>query len=176
MGFFDFLKPSKTQYADSIHEFKVKALNSDKLIDFASFKGKKIMIVNVASKCAFTFQYEGLEKLYQQHKDELVIVGFPCNQFLMQESGSESKIAEFCSINYGVTFPMTQKVHVKGRTQHPIYKWLTKKNLNGKGDFTVKWNFSKFILDEEGQILDHFGSRTEPSDPRIIALIKGNND
>ena len=166
------MKRTEIQQADSIHEFSVQALNSDEIIDFSLFEGKKVMIVNVASKCGFTYQYKALEKLYHKYKERLVIVGFPCNQFLMQESGSEKAIEEFCSINYGVTFPLAHKVLVKGRRQEPIYKWLTRKELNGVADFTVKWNFNKFILDEKGKIIGNFGSKTEPFDPAIIEMIE----
>ncbi|MCB0663402.1 MAG: glutathione peroxidase [Saprospiraceae bacterium] len=151
----------------SIHEFQIQALDSDEIIDFSDYKGKKILVVNVASKCGFTYQYEDLEKLYQQYKDQLVIVGFPCNQFLGQEPGSEEKIAQFCSTQYGVSFPMTTKVNVKGKDAHPIYQWLTKKELNGKDNYKISWNFNKFLLDENGQILDYFGSRTKPLDESI---------
>lgn len=154
--------------AGSIHEFTIQALNSEDVIDMSNFAGKKVLIVNVASNCGFTHQYSELQKLYEQYQDQLVIVGFPCNQFLMQESGSEEKIANFCEINYGVTFPMTKKINVKGRKQHPIYKWLTTKALNGKDDFKVTWNFNKFLLDEQGQILAHFDSKVGPLDSKIL--------
>lgn len=152
----------------SIHDFQIQALDSEEIIDFKSFEGKKVLVVNVASKCGFTGQYEGLEKLYQQYKGELVIVGFPCNQFLGQEPGSEETIAQFCSTKYGVSFPMTSKVKVKGKEAHPIYQWLTKKELNGKDNYKVSWNFNKFLLDEKGQIIAYFGSRTKPMDEAII--------
>ena len=156
----------------SIHHFKVKALNSDQVIDFQSFEGKKILIVNVASKCGYTGQYADLEKLYKTYEDQMVIVGFPCNQFLGQEPGSEEEIARFCSANYGVTFPMSTKIDVKGKKQHEIYKWLTDKSLNGKGDFKVKWNFNKFLIDEKGQLIDHFPSKVKPFDERILKYLK----
>lgn len=164
---FNFSESQTIQPAESIHRFQIQALNSDEVIDFADYRGKKILIVNVASKCGFTYQYEDLEKMYQQYQDELVIIGFPCNQFLMQEPGSEEKIEQFCSINYGVTFPLTTKIQVKGRKQHPIYQWLTKKELNGKDDYSISWNFNKFLLDEEGKIMDHFSSKVEPFDEEI---------
>ena len=155
------------QSETSIYDFKIQALDSDKMIDFQSFKGKKILIVNVASKCGYTGQYADLEKLYQTYKDQLVIVGFPCNQFLGQEPGSEEEIATFCSSKYGVTFPMTTKIDVKGKDQNEIYKWLTNKELNGKDDFKVKWNFNKFLIDEDGQLIDHFPSKVKPFDEAI---------
>lgn len=167
-GIFDLFSSTETKEAASIHEFEVRALNSDEVIDLSMFKGKKILVVNVASKCGFTDQYEDLEKLYQQYQDDLVVIGFPCNQFLMQESGSESNIASFCKLNYGVTFPLTEKIKVKGRNAHPIYQWLTKKELNGKADYGVSWNFNKFLIDENGQIIDHFNSKTRPFDEAIV--------
>ena len=158
--------------SNSIHQFKINAINSDQVIDFKDFKGKKLLLVNVASRCGFTYQYEGLEELYQKYKDKLVIIGFPCNQFLMQEPGSEEKIARFCSVNYGVTFPLTQKINVKGRKAHDIYKWLTKKELNGQNDYKISWNFNKFLLDEEGKIIAHFGASTKPQDQEIIDYLE----
>ena len=152
----------------SIHDFKIQALDSEDIIDFKSFEGKKILVVNVASKCGYTGQYADLEKLYQTYKDQLVIVGFPCNQFLNQESGSEEEIATFCSSTYGVTFPMTTKIDVKGKDQNEIYGWLTSKDLNGKDDFKVKWNFNKFLIDENGQLIDHFSSKVKPFDEAIV--------
>ena len=167
-SFFNGFTSPQIEPAESIHDFQIQALDSEDIIDFSLFEGKKILIVNVASKCGFTYQYADLEKLHQKYQDKLVIIGFPCNQFLMQESGSEEKIAQFCSINYGVTFPLTTKIQVKGKKQHPIYQWLTKKELNGHGDYSVSWNFNKFLLDEEGKILDHFNSKVEPFDDQII--------
>jgi glutathione peroxidase len=157
---------------DSIHQFQIRALDSEEIIDFSTFKGKKILVVNVASKCGFTYQYEGLEELYQKYKDQLVIVGLPCNQFLGQEPGSEEKIASFCTLTYGVTFPMTEKVNVKGKNSSDIYKWLTSKSLNGKSDYKVSWNFNKFLLDEEGQIMDYFPSKVKPMDDAITAYFE----
>ena len=125
----------------SIYDFKIKALNSEEVIDFSSFRGKKILLVNVASRCGYTKQYEALQQLYEQYQTQLVIVGFPCNQFLFQESGSESEIALFCTKNYGVTFPMTTKIKVKGSSKHPIYKWLTSRKLNGKNNYKIFLEF-----------------------------------
>ncbi len=160
------------QDKNSIHDFKIEGLNSSEEIDFRAFKGKKILIVNVASKCGYTPQYKGLQELYETYQEDLVIVGFPCNQFLMQESGSEDKIARFCSINYGVTFPMTTKIKVKGRKQHEIYKWLTTKELNNHGDYKISWNFNKFLLDEKGQIIEYYGSKVSPLDEAITKHLK----
>jgi glutathione peroxidase len=155
----------------SIHDFKIQKLNSDEQIDLSDFKGKKILFVNVASKCGFTPQYEDLQKFYEQYQDQLVVIGFPCNQFGGQESGSEVQIAEFCSKNYGVTFPVTTKINVKGKEQHPIYKWLTEKELNGVDNYRVSWNFNKFLVDENGKLLGHFGSGVNPFDEKILSKL-----
>lgn len=141
-------------------------------INLSDYKGKYILFVNVASKCGYTKQYEGLEKLYQLHKDKLVIIGFPCNQFLGQEPGNEEEIVEFCTKNFGVTFPLSSKIAVKGKDQHPIYTWLTSKELNGVEDNTVSWNFNKFLVSPEGQYMAYFDSKTEPLGGEIEAKLK----
>ena len=150
----------------SIYDFKVVALNGD-TIDFAGFKGKKILIVNTASKCGFTPQYEGLEQLYQKYKDRLVVIGFPCNNFLSQEPGSNEKIKAFCTKNYGVSFPMAAKISVKGKNIAPIYKWLCNKSENGVMDAKISWNFNKFLLDENGKIIAWFPSKVTPMSVEI---------
>ena len=155
----------------TIYDFSIRQLDSEQIIDFSDFSGHKILIVNVASKCGFTYQYEELEALYQQYKDRLVVIGMPCNQFLGQEPGSEEKISHFCSLNYGVTFPMTEKVKVKGRNAHPIYQWLTKKEQNGSFSKKVSWNFNKFLLDEKGKLIAHFGAKTRPLDTDITSYL-----
>lgn len=156
---------------NSIHQFKIKGIDG-KMIDFAKFKGKKILVVNTASECGYTPQYEGLQKLYDNNKDKLVIVGFPCNQFGGQESGTEETIKEFCKSRYGVTFPLTSKVDVKGENITPIYKWLCTKEENGVLDATIKWNFNKFLLDENGKLLAYFPSKTKPDSEEIANLLK----
>lgn len=156
---------------DSFHDFKIQKLDSDEILDFSTFKGKKVLIVNVASKCGFTYQYEDLEKLQNQYAEKLIVVGLPCNQFLGQEPGSEEQIASFCSTTYGVSFPMTTKIDVKGKNQHPLYQWLTQKSLNGVDDFKVGWNFNKFLVDENGQLKAYFPSKVKPLDSEITSLI-----
>ncbi len=146
----------------SIHNLSFTSLNSDQKIVLSQFKGKKILIVNVASNCGFTPQYTGLEQLYKNHSQDLVVIGFPCNQFLFQENGSEEKIESFCQLNYGVSFPLSSKVKVKGLSKDPIYKWLTDKKLNGVKDNSVSWNFNKFLINEEGNLVKHFGSTDTP--------------
>ena len=140
-------------------------------IDLSQFKGKKMLFVNVASQCGFTDQYDGLQKLHESYKDRLVIIGLPCNQFGSQEPGSEKEIKSFCRSNYGVEFILTAKVEVKGRNQHPIYQWLTQKAKNGTQDSSVKWNFQKYLVDEEGMLMDFFYSLTKPESKKITALL-----
>lgn len=156
---------------NSIHKFKVTSLSGDE-IDFSNFKGKKILIVNTASKCGYTPQYEGLESLYEEHKDNLVIVGFPANNFGAQEPGSNDEISAFCQQNYGVSFPMAAKVSVKGQDIAPIFNWLTSKAENGVMDVDVKWNFTKFLLDENGQLIASFESKVKPQSEEILAFLK----
>lgn len=154
----------------SIYDFKVEGLNGD-TIDFAAFKGKKILIVNTASKCGFTPQYEGLEQLYEKYKDKLVIIGFPANNFFSQEPGSNETIAAFCKKNYGVTFPMAAKISVKGKNTAPIYRWLCNKEENGVMDAKITWNFNKFLLDENGKLVDHFTSKVKPMSEEILSKL-----
>ena len=170
MAFFG-LFSSQAQQAKSIHSFKVKALDG-KTIDFSKFKGKKILIVNTASECGFTSQYEGLQKLYETYKDQLVIVGFPANNFGGQEPGSNEEIGAFCKKNYGVTFPMAVKVSVKGKDIAPIFKFLTDKKLNGVKSTTILWNFEKFLLNEKGELIDTFVSTTKPTSESITKYFK----
>lgn len=154
----------------SIYDFKVLALNGD-TIDFADFKGKKILIVNTASKCGYTPQYEGLEQLSKKYKEKLVVVGFPANNFLFQEPGSNEKIQEFCKKNYGVSFPMAAKISVKGKNTAPIYQWLCNKSENGVLNARIKWNFNKFLLDENGKIIYYFPSRVTPMSEEITGKL-----
>lgn len=155
----------------SIHGFKVKSIEG-KIIDFAQFKGKKILVVNTASKCGYTPQYEALEKVYEQYKNKLVIVGFPANNFGGQEPGADSEIQEFCKARFGVTFPMAGKVSVKGDDTAPIYKWLTSKTANGVLDAEIKWNFTKFLLDENGKLVACFPSNVKPDSEEILKYLK----
>jgi glutathione peroxidase len=156
---------------NSIHQFKVTSIDG-KTIDFSKYKGKKILVVNTASECGYTPQYEGLEKLYELYKDKLVVVGFPCNQFGGQEPGTEETILSFCKARYGVTFPLTAKVDVKGENISPVYKWLCNKSENGVLDATIKWNFNKFMLDENGKLLAYFPSKISPDSDEIVNLLK----
>ncbi|PTT39572.1 glutathione peroxidase, partial [Chryseobacterium sp. HMWF028] len=143
----------------TIYDFKVESLDG-KEINFADFKGKKILIVNTASECGFTPQYADLEKVYEQYKDKLVVIGFPANNFGGQEPGTNTEIGAFCQKNYGVTFPMAAKVSVKGDDTAPIFKYLTEKELNGVKNTSILWNFTKFLVDENGKLIDTFISTT----------------
>ena len=156
--------------AKSIYDFKVDALDGG-TIDFSKYKGKKILVVNTASKCGYTPQYEGLEALYKKYQDKLVIVGFPANNFGGQEPGTNTEIGEFCKKNYGVTFPMAAKVSVKGDDKAPIFKWLTSKAENGVLDAEIGWNFGKFLLDENGNLLAYFPSKVTPMSEEITSKL-----
>ncbi len=155
----------------TIHSFKVKSIEGGE-IDFSKFKGKKILVVNTASKCGFTKQYEALQKISQDYKDKLVVVGFPCNQFGAQESGTEEEIQSFCKARFGVTFPLSAKIDVKGDKIAPVYKWLCNKSENGVLDAEIKWNFNKFLIDENGKMLAYFPSQVTPDSEDILKYFK----
>lgn len=151
----------------SVYTIEINDIKGSKL-DFNNFKGKKILFVNVASQCGFTPQYKELQELYDTFKDTLIVVGVPCNQFGSQEPGTSSQIQEFCSLNYGVTFPITEKIQVKGKDKHSLYNFLTDKKLNGKKNSSVKWNFQKYLVDEEGNLIYYWFSLTKPMSKKII--------
>ncbi|HEY1038569.1 MAG TPA: glutathione peroxidase [Bacteroidia bacterium] len=157
----------------SLHDFSVQTLEG-KEFSFSSLKGKKVMIVNTASECGYTPQYAELEGLYEKYKDKnFVIIGFPCNDFGGQEPGTAAEIKTFCTKNYGVTFPLMEKVVIKGDNISPVYKWLTHKSENGVEDANVKWNFNKFLIDENGKYVKHLGSGVTPMDDEITKWIEG---
>jgi len=157
----------------SLYNFKVSTLDGQPF-DLNSLKGKKVMVVNTASKCGLTPQYAQLEKLYEKYKDQnFVIIGFPANNFGNQEPGTNSEIKEFCSLNYGVTFPMMSKISVKGSDIHPLYTWLTNKAENGLLDAPVQWNFQKFLINENGMLADVALPKVLPEDEKIIRWIEG---
>ncbi len=156
----------------SIYPFKVKDINGVEF-DFATLKGKKVMIVNTASQCGLTPQYEQLQALYAEFKDSnFVIIGFPCNDFMGQEPGNNEEISTFCKKNYGVEFQMMDKISVQGKDQAPIYSYLTKKSLNGYSDNKVQWNFQKYLIDENGKLVNVIHPRVLPNDPSIVKWIK----
>jgi glutathione peroxidase len=164
----------KGKPTSSIHQFKSKTINGD-VFDFATLKGKKILIVNTASKCGFTPQYKDLETLFEKYKDKnFTIVGFPCNQFGEQEPASETEIHDFCTKNYGVNFLMMEKINVKGDSASEIYKWLTTKSKNGVMNSVVRWNFQKYMIDENGFLVDYALSFKSPLSSKITKWIEGN--
>ena len=162
----------KGKPTSSIHQFKVKDINGD-VFDFSSLQGKKIMIVNTASKCGFTPQYKELEELFQTYKNSnFIIIGFPCNQFGEQEPGTSNEIKDFCQKNYGVSFPIMEKTNVKGDSISELYKWLTTKSLNGVMNSSVKWNFQKYLIDENGFLVDYYLPFKSPKSNKIIKWIE----
>ena len=164
---------TNTMERASIYQFKVQDLEGNEF-DFNTLKGKKIMVVNTASKCGLTPQYKDLQELYEQFKsDNFIIVGFPANDFMSQEPGTNEEIATFCERNYGVTFPMMNKITVKGKEMHPVYQFLTQKAKNGVADSEVEWNFQKYLLNEKGQLDMIISPRTLPTDEKIINWIEG---
>lgn len=161
------------QAQTSFYDLKVKTIDGQDF-DFSTLRGKKVLIVNTASKCGFTPQYEELEKLYQTYKDKnLAIIGFPANNFGHQEPGTNTEIQEFCKKNYGVSFQMMEKISVKGEDMHPVYQWLTQKAKNGKMDSSVKWNFQKYMVDETGNLTDIAYSTDKPTGDKIVSWITG---
>ena len=158
---------------ETIYQFKVEDLSGDSF-DFSTLKGKKILVVNTASECGLTPQYEQLQEIYEKYKDKnFVIVGFPANNFGAQEPGTNQQIATFCQKNYGVTFPMLAKISVKGSDMHPIYQFLTQKAKNGLEDSEVQWNFQKYLINENGELVKVVSPRTLPTDAEIVNWIEG---
>ncbi|GIV27493.1 MAG: glutathione peroxidase [Bacteroidia bacterium] len=157
----------------SIHQFKAKDIDGN-VVDFSKFKGKKLLIVNTASECGFTPQYKDLETLYQKYKDKnFLIIAFPCNDFGGQEPGDAQQIKSFCQKNYGVSFLIMEKVKIKGDSPHPIYQWLTQKEKNGVKSSTVMWNFQKYLIDENGYLVDYYNSMVSPLSDKIVNWIEG---
>ncbi len=168
-----FLLFSMIATAQTVSFYSLKAKTIDgKDFDFSELKGKKVLIVNTASKCGNTPQYEDLEKLYKSYKDKnFVIIGFPANNFMRQEPGTNSEIKEFCTKNYGVTFQMMEKISVKGDDMNPVYQWLTQQAKNGKMDSSVKWNFQKYMIDENGHLVDFVAPGEKPMTDKIVNWI-----
>lgn len=167
------LASTSTMEKASIHQFKVQDLEGNNF-EFSTLKGKKIMVVNTASKCGLTPQYKDLQTIYDKYKDDnFIIVGFPANDFMSQEPGTNDEIATFCERNYGVSFPMMNKISVKGKEMHPVYQFLTQKAKNGVADSEVEWNFQKYLLNEEGQLDMIISPRTLPTDEKITNWIEG---
>jgi glutathione peroxidase len=157
---------------NSIYDISIKSLDEKSDIHFKDYKGKYIVIVNTASQCGFTPQYKDLQTFQESIKDKnIVLIGCPCNQFGGQEPGTAAEISTFCTKNYGVTFTMTTKIDVKGTNSHPLYQWLTQKSKNGAGDFEVKWNFNKFIVNPEGRLTNYFSSGVKPTDSEFLKAV-----
>jgi glutathione peroxidase len=154
----------------TLYDFKMTSIDGNE-IDFSIYKGKKVLIVNVASECGYTPQYKDLQALYEKYGDKLVILGFPANNFGGQEPGSDEEIKGFCQKNYGVTFPMFSKISVTGDDQHPLYQWLSKKELNGWNDKSPGWNFCKYLIDENGNLLKFYSSKVKPLDEEITSQL-----
>lgn len=154
----------------TIHQFKVTSINGETL-DLSKFKGKYVLIVNTASKCGYTKQYADLQKLYDTYSSKLVVIGFPANNFGGQEPGSNQEIQAFCKANYGVTFPMAEKISVKGADKHPLFQWLTSKSENGVMDAEIKWNFTKFLVDPKGKLVTVFPSSVNPMSEDITKYL-----
>jgi glutathione peroxidase len=172
-GIYAFSSASPVSPAAASKDFyslEVEGIDGD-VIRMSDFKGKYVLCVNVASKCGYTSQYADLQKLYEANMDQLVIIGFPCNQFLGQEPGSNDEIASFCQKNYGVTFPLTAKIKVKGSDQHPVYQWLTNQELDGESNHSVKWNFHKFLVGPEGRLIRSFPSKVNPLDEELTQML-----
>jgi glutathione peroxidase len=162
-----YLKPASGQQSKSIYDYSFTSIDG-KVVALSSFKGKKILFVNTASECGFTPQYKQLQEVYEKYKSNLVVIGFPANDFGKQEPGSNREIQSFCSKNFKVTFPMSQKVTVLGDNKDPIYKWLTSKELNGKENSEIKWNFQKYLVDEHGKLIKIYKSAIKPDDKAVI--------
>ena len=155
---------------NSIHQYKTTSIEGKEL-DLSTFAGRKLLIVNVASACGYTPQYEQLQELHEHFSDKIAVIGFPCNDFGAQESGSETEIKEFCTVRFGVTFPLSTKIEIKNNTP-PIYQFLTKKELNGVSDNVVKWNFQKYLLNEKGELMHVLQSSISPLDETILNFIE----
>jgi glutathione peroxidase len=162
----------KESLMTSIYDIEAKRITGE-VIRLEEYRGKTLLIVNTASRCGFTGQYEGLQKLYETYKDRgLIVLGFPSNDFLRQEPGSNDEIASFCEVNYGVTFPMFAKISVKGGDQHPLYTFLTSEKTNPEFSGKISWNFNKFLVSGEGDVIGRFGSRTKPEDDTLISAVE----
>ncbi len=168
-----FMVITLTAQKKNFHTFSATTIDG-KTLDFSTLKGKKVLVVNTASKCGLTPQYKELEELYKQYGgDKFTIIGFPANNFMSQEPGTDEEIKQFCEVNYGVTFQMMSKISVKGDDMHPIYRWLTTKDENGVMDSKVSWNFQKYMIDENGNLVDFVEPKKSPMTEKIVNWIKG---
>ncbi|MCA6435395.1 MAG: glutathione peroxidase [Bacteroidetes bacterium] len=170
IAFFVLAFTIKNYNQKSVHDFTLKTIEG-KDLNLSSLKGKKLLIVNVASQCGFTPQYKNLQALSDKYKDKLAVIGFPANNFGSQEPGSNTEIKSFCTKNYGVTFTMMEKISVSGEDMHPLYKFLSTKDLNGTVDKAPNWNFCKYLIDENGKVIKFFPSKVDPLSEDIISLL-----
>ncbi|WP_418604443.1 glutathione peroxidase [Hwangdonia sp.] len=169
--FFSNENKDKKMIIDSIYDIEINSLEG-KPLKLSEFKGKHILFVNVASQCGFTPQYKALQELHEAYKNKLQVIGVPCNQFGSQEPGNAESIKSFCEKNYGVRFLITEKIDVKGNNQHPLYTWLTQKENNGRKNSSVKWNFQKYLIDSDGNLVDYYFSNTSPLSLKITKHLK----
>ena len=165
------VKPNNVMVKGSLYDFKMKGLDGKSTVDFAQYKGKKVVILNTASACGYTPQYADWQKFHEKYGDKIVVIGCPANNFGGQESGTNKDIATFCQKNYGVTFQMLEKISVVGSDQHPLYKWLSKKALNGWNDSEPTWNFCKYVINEKGEVSHFFASGVKPSSAEFIRAV-----
>jgi glutathione peroxidase len=156
-------QPKNTQAKGSFYDFKMKSIDGE-TIDFSIYQGKKVILINTASACGYTPQYTDWQKFHENYGKQIVVIGFPANNFANQESGSNKEIASFCQKNYGVSFQMMEKISVVGADQHPLYQWLSKKDLNGWNDKAPSWNFCKYVINEKGEVTHFFASGIKPND------------
>lgn len=163
-------KPTSATAKGSFYDFTMKSIDG-KDIDLSVYKGKKVVVINTASKCGYTPQYADWEDFYEKHGDKVMVLGFPANNFLHQEPGTNEEIATFCQKNYGVTFPIFEKIEVVGKDQHPLYQWLSKKELNGWNDKSPSWNFCKYVINEQGELTNFFASGVKPNDKEFLAAV-----
>tara|TARA_B100001029_G_C15026525_1_gene433977 strand:- start:864 stop:1445 length:582 start_codon:yes stop_codon:yes gene_type:complete len=175
-SFFNKDKINLDNYSENIYDYSINLINGN-TVDLKSYRGKKIILVNVASKCGYTPQYDGLQKLYEKYNQKLEVVGVPANDFLWQEPGKNKDIQTFCKVNYGVTFPIVEKSIVKKtKGQHPLFTWLTHEDLNGWNDAAPGWNFYKYLIDEDGKLIRVLSSKVKPFDEQIINFIENETD
>jgi glutathione peroxidase len=165
------VKPANVMTKGSFYDFSLKSLDGKETIDFSKYKGKKVVVLNTASECGYTPQYADWQAFHKEYGDKIIILGVPANNFGGQEPGSNKEIATFCQKNYGVTFQMLEKVSVVGSDQHPLYKWLSKKDLNGWNDKEPTWNFCKYVINEKGEVSHFFASGIKPNSPEFKKAI-----
>ncbi len=164
-------KPSNALLQGSFYDYSLKSLDGKQTVDFSKYKGKKVVVLNTASACGYTPQYADWQKFHEKYGDKIVVLGVPANNFGGQEPGTNNEIATFCQKNYGVTFQMLEKISVTGSDQHPLYQWLSKKDLNGWNDNAPTWNFCKYVINEKGEVSNFFASGVKPTSPEFLKAV-----